>query len=311
MPELLKAAILGIVQGLTEFLPVSSTGHLVLFEEALDIDQKTFGLTFDAAIHLGTLLSILFLLRQDIRRLATGWLRSLRPAGWASIRTLAPRPNADSPLAKAEGGQTHLPDEQARLLDDNEDGRLAWLIILGTVPAAILGLLLESAVEDSLRKPLVVACMAISFAVVLALAERLGTKTRLMTHLGAPGALFIGFAQAVALVPGVSRSGITISAGLFAGLERRQAAVFAFLLSAPVVAGAGLKKVYDVFDEVRTGTLDAGDLGFFAVGFALSALAGALAIAFLLRFLQRNPLYVFVWYRVLLGLMIFGVLAAT
>jgi len=172
-------------------------------------------------------------------------------------------------------------------------------------------LLLENTIEDSLRKPALVASMLIAFAAVLALAERLGGKGRPMTQLGVPGALFIGFAQAVALVPGVSRSGITISAGLFAGLERRQAALFAFLLSAPVVAGAGLKQAYDVLDEARAGVLDAGDLGFFAVGFVLAALSGAAAIAFLLRFLQRNPLYVFVWYRVALGLAIIGVLAAT
>ena len=278
MPELLKAAILGAVQGLTEFLPVSSTGHLILLEDALDVDQDTFGLTFDAAIHLGTLLSILVLLRREILRLATGWLRSLRPT----------RP-----------GET------------DDDARLAWLILLGTAPAAVLGLLLENTIEDSLRKPALVASMLIAFAAVLALAERLGGKGRPMTQLGVPGALFIGFAQAVALVPGVSRSGITISAGLFAGLERRQAALFAFLLSAPVVAGAGLKQAYDVLDEARAGVLDAGDLGFFAVGFVLAALSGAAAIAFLLRFLQRNPLYVFVWYRVALGLAIIGVLAAT
>lgn len=278
MPELLKAAILGAVQGLTEFLPVSSTGHLVLLEDALDVDQDTFGLTFDAAIHLGTLLSILFLLRAEILRLAVGWLCSLRPT---------------------------------RTGDANDDARLAWLIILGTAPAAVLGLLLENAVEDALRKPVVVASMLIAFAAVLALAERLGRKERPMIQLGVPGALFIGFAQAVALVPGVSRSGITISAGLFASLERRQAALFAFLLSAPVVAGAGLKQAYDVFDEARAGALDGGDLGFFAVGFVLAALSGAVAIAFLLRFLQRNPLYVFVVYRVALGLAILGVLAAT
>lgn len=278
MPELLKAAILGAVQGLTEFLPVSSTGHLILLEDALGVDQDAFGLTFDAAIHLGTLLSILFLLRRDILRLAMGWLRSLRPT---------------------------------RTADANDDARLAWLILLGTAPAAVLGALLENTIEDALRKPVVVASMLIAFAAVLALAERLGKKRRPMTRLGVPGALFIGLAQAVALVPGVSRSGITISAGLFAGLERRQAALFAFLLSAPVVAGAGLKQAYDVLDEARAGVLDAGDLGFFAVGFALAALSGAVAIVFLLRFLQRNPLYVFVWYRVALGLAVFGVLAAT
>jgi len=286
MPELLKAAILGTVQGLTEFLPVSSTGHLILFEDVLDIDRDRFGLTFDAAIHLGTLLSILFLLRHEVLRLATAWLGSLRP-------------------------DAHRPGGLVRWLEGNDDARLAWLIIIGTLPAAILGILLESTVEDAFRRPALVAFTLIAFSAVLALAEWAGSKRRPMAELGIPGALFIGFAQAVALVPGVSRSGITMSAGLFAGLQRRQAALFAFLLSAPVIAGAGLKKVYDVFDEVRAGTLDAGDLRFFAVGFVLSAIWGAVAIAFLLRFLQRNPLYVFVWYRVALGLTILGVVAAT
>jgi len=284
MPELLKAAILGTVQGLTEFLPVSSTGHLILLEKALDVNQDTFGLAFDAAIHLGTLLSILFLLRHEVLRLATAWLRSLRPL--------------------LQGGQ-------ARRLEGNDDARLAWLIIIGTAPAAVLGVFLESTVEDAFRRPVLVASTLIAFSVVLALAEWLSSKRRSMAELGIPGTLFIGFAQAVALVPGVSRSGITMSAGLFAGLQRRQAALFAFLLSAPVIAGAGLKKLYDVFDEVRAGGLDASDLRFFAVGFVLSAIWGAAAIAFLLRFLQRNPLYVFVWYRVALGLTVLGILAAT
>jgi len=276
MPELLKAAILGTVQGLTEFLPVSSTGHLIFLEEALGVDQDTFGLTFDAAIHLGTLLSILFLLRREVLRLALGWLGSLR----------------------------------TRRLDGNADARLAWLILLATVPAVVLGLALENTVEDTLRRPALVASTLIAFAAVLGLAERLGGKGRLMTQLGIVGALFIGVAQSVALVPGVSRSGITISAGLFAGLQRRQAALFAFLLSAPVIAGAGLKQAYDVVDEARAGALDRSDLGFFAVGFVLAALSGAVAIAFLLRFLQRNPLYVFVWYRVALGLAVLATLAA-
>ncbi len=281
MPELLKAVILGTVQGLTEFLPISSTGHLILLEDALDVDQDTFGLTFDAAIHLGTLLSVLVLLRHEVLRLAFGWLGSVR--------------------ARLPGGRALSPEAGI-------DARLAWLILLATVPAAILGLALEDAVEDTLRRPALVASTLIAFAAVLALAEWLGGKGRLMTRLGIGGALFIGVAQSIALVPGVSRSGITISAGLFAGLERRQAAIFAFLLSAPVVAGAGLKQLYDVAGDARAGALDASDLRFFAVGFVLAAISGAAAIAFLLRFLQRNPLYVFVWYRVALGLAVLGAL---
>jgi undecaprenyl-diphosphatase len=288
MPEALKALILGTVQGLTEFLPISSTGHLILLEDALDVDQDTFGLTFDASIHLGTLLSILYLLRRDVLRLASAWLGSLPALASASrhgIRAWSARP----PLG--------------------EDARLAWLVVLATVPAALVGLLLESAVEDTLRRPVLVASMLIVFAGVLALAERLGAKRRTMGELGVLGALFIGVGQAMALVPGVSRSGITISAGLAAGLQRREAAVFAFLLSAPIVAGAGLKKMYDAVDEARAGLLDAGDVGFFAIGFGAAAVSGALAIAVLLRFLRRNPLYIFAWYRLALGVAVLVTLA--
>lgn len=275
MPDLLKAVILGIVQGLTEFLPVSSTGHLVLFEEALDVSEEEFGLAFDAAIHLGTLLAVLAVFRQDIVRLIRGWTSSIRDRRW----------------------------------DANIDARLAWLLIIGSLPAAVLGVLLEDRVEDDLREPVVVATMLIVFSGALVVAELLGSKRLQATQLGVVGALFVGLAQAVALIPGVSRSGITISAGLLAKLERQQAAAFAFLLSAPIVAGAGLKKVYDVFGELREGKLDRDDLWFFLSGFVLAAIVGYLAIRFLLAFLRTHSLYPFVVYRVAIGLLLLSVIA--
>jgi len=277
MPDLLKAAILGIVQGLTEFLPVSSTGHLVLLEKGMDISQDRFGLSFDAAIHLGTLLAILVYFWSTVLRLLTAWVGSIRARRW----------------------------------DIDTDSRLAWLIVIGTVPAAVIGFLFESTVEEKLRNPALVATMLILFSGALVLAELLGKRRLQASQLGATAALFIGLAQAVALIPGVSRSGITISAGLLAKLERQQAAVFAFLLSAPIVAGAGLKKVYDVVKEARNGLLGREDLQFFLVGFVLAAVVGYLTIRFMLAYLRGHSLYAFVVYRVALGVIVLAVVWLT
>ena len=276
MPDLLKAAILGIVQGLTEFLPVSSTGHLVLLEEGLDVSQDKFGLTFDAALHLGTLLAILVYFWETVVRLVV--------AGFASIGR--------------------------RRWDLNADSRLAWLIVIGTVPAGVIGFLFENTVEEKLRDPAWVATMLILFSGALVLAEVWGKKRLQASQLGAPGALLVGLAQAVALIPGVSRSGITMSAGMLAKLDRQQAAVFAFLLSGPIVAGAGLKQLYDVLKEAHQGLLGREDLLFFVVGFVLAAITGYLTIRFFLAYLRRRSLYPFVVYRVALGVIVLAVVLA-
>jgi undecaprenyl-diphosphatase len=270
MPDLLKAAILGIVQGLTEFLPVSSTGHLVLLEKGLDVSQERLGLAFDAAIHLGTLLAILVYFWETVVRLVV--------AGFASI--------------------------SRRRWDFSADSRLAWLIVIGTVPAALIGFFFENTVEEKLRDPAWVATMLILFSAVLVLAELSGTRRLRVSQLGPLTALFVGLAQAAALMPGVSRSGITISAGLFAKLERQQAAVFAFLLSGPIVAGAGFKKVYDVLKKAHEGLLGRDDLMFFVVGFILAAITGYFTIRFFLAYLQRHTLYPFVVYRLALGVIV-------
>ena len=276
MPDLLKAAILGIVQGLTEFLPVSSTGHLVLLEKGLDVSQERLGLAFDAAIHLGTLLAILVYFWETVVRLVV--------AGFASI--------------------------SRRRWDFSADSRLAWLIVIGTVPAALIGFFLENTVEEKLRDPAWVATMLILFSAVLVLAELSGTRRLRVSQLGPLTALFVGLAQAVALMPGVSRSGITISPGLFAKLERQQAAVFAFLLSGPIVAGAGFKKVYDVLKKAHEGLLGRDDLMFFVVGFILAAITGYFTIRFFLAYLQRHSLYPFVVYRVALGIIVLVIVLA-
>ncbi len=271
--DLIKAAILGVVQGLTEFLPVSSTGHLILVERAMGIDQDRYGLSFDAALHLGTLLALLAFF-------GTTWLR----LGQGALRTV-----------------------RQRSLGDRE-GRLAWLIVLGTAPAAVLGLLFESAIEDAFRSPALVASMLIAFSAVFVAAEALSKRVRTTGDLTWIDAVVVGVAQAVALVPGVSRSGATISAGLFRNMERREAATFAFLLSAPVIAGAGGKSLLDVLADFRDGRLGGDDAAFFATGSVVAAIVGYLSIAFLLRFLTTNSLRPFVWYRVGLGLLVFAVL---
>ena len=214
--DLIKAAILGIVQGLTEFLPVSSTGHLILAERVLGVDKDTYGLPFDVALHMGTLLALLIYFRER-------WLSLVR----GGVRTL-----------------------QTRSLSDS-DGRLAWLILIGTIPAAVLGVLLESKVEDAFRNAFLVATMLIAFSVVFVAAEKYGRRIRDLTSMRWPDSLFVGFGQAIALVPGVSRSGATICTGLFRDLKRPEAATFAFLLSAPVIAGAGLKEMPGIVARLR------------------------------------------------------------
>lgn len=273
MPDLLKAAILGIVQGLTEFLPISSSGHLVLLEKAMDVSQERLGLAFDAAIHLGTLLAVLVYFWDTVVRLVV--------AGFASIGR--------------------------RRWDFSDDSRLAWLIVIGTIPAGVLGFFFDDTVEKKIRDPVWVATMLIVFSAVLIAAELWGMRPARVSRLGPLSALFVGLAQAVALIPGVSRSGITISAGLFARLDREQAAVFAFLLSAPIVAGAGFKKVYDALKEAHKGLLGRDDLMFFVVGFIFAAIFGYLTIRFFLAYLRRHSLYPFVVYRVALGVIVLAI----
>ncbi|HEY8171781.1 MAG TPA: undecaprenyl-diphosphatase UppP [Dehalococcoidia bacterium] len=272
--DLLKAAILGVVQGLTEFLPVSSTGHLILAEKALGVDQERYGLSFDAALHMGTLIALLIFFGSRWVDLGAAGLRSLR-------------------------------DRSLR----EPDARLAWLIVLGTIPAAFLGLLFQDQIEHAFRSPFLVATMLIAFSGVFLLAEAVSTRLRRLDHMTWLDSVWVGVGQSIALVPGVSRSGATISAGLFRDIDRRDAATFAFLLSAPIIAGAGAAQLLDVAREFADGKLGGEDLAFFLTGFAFAGIVGYAAIAFLLRFLATNSLRAFVYYRVALGLLVYAVLA--
>jgi undecaprenyl-diphosphatase len=272
--DLLKALVLGVVQGLTEFLPVSSTGHLVVFEEALNVDEARFGLAFDAAIHLGTLAAVVVYFRATFLALVRGAFRSLAARRW----------------------------------DVTAESRLAWLLVAGTVPAGIAGLLLEGVIEDAFRRPALVGAMLVVFSGALVLAERLRWREGAVGDIRFADTLVVGLAQAVALVPGVSRSGITISAGMLRGLRREEAARFAFLLSGPVIALAGA----DQLARIIAGSAAAGDsrLDVFLAGGAAAAVVGFAAVAFLSHFLRANSLYPFVAYRLAAGALVIALVVA-
>jgi undecaprenyl-diphosphatase len=270
--ELLEALVLGIVQGLTEFLPISSTGHLILTQELLGIPEDKFGLQFDAAIHLGTLTAVLVYFRQRVTRLIVAWVASLKSRDW--------RMNADS--------------------------RLAWLLAVGTIPAAVAGALIEDTAESKLRDPALVGATLLIFCIPMIVAENVRRGQRDLNSAGVKEALLLGAAQAVALIPGVSRSGITISTGMIAGFRREEAATFAFLLSAPVIAGAGGKQL---FDALRDGGSSAG-ADIYAMGLISAGVVGYAAVAFLMRYLRVGSLMPFVAYRVVLGMLVLALVAA-
>jgi undecaprenyl-diphosphatase len=261
----LEALLLGIVQGLTEFLPISSSGHLILVPWLQDYhflqDNESFNKTFDVALHAGTLAAVLAYFRVEIARL----LRAL----WESLRR------------RGVGGAQE---------------RLAWAIVVGTIPAVIAGGLGESFIEDHLGDPWQIAILMIAFGLLLGYADRRPQRESL-EEVGPRQGLYIGLAQVLSLAPGVSRSGITITAARFLGLDRDSAARISFLLLAPVTAGAVVYKALKAASE----GLPHGVAGPMIVGTIAAAVSGYLAIAGLLAFVRRRSYDVFVVYRVLLG----------
>ncbi|WP_166180603.1 undecaprenyl-diphosphatase UppP [Rubrobacter tropicus] len=260
MLELLQAALLGVVQGLTEFLPVSSSGHLLLAQQFLGVDQERFGLPFDAAIQSGTLLAVVSFFWRDFLGMARALLRPARRAGAA----------------------------------EDPDRRMAFLILAATVPAGIFGFFFEDVLAGpTVRSPWVVVFNLVLVGALFLVAEAAGGKDRGMEKLGFTGALAVGLAQASALVPGVSRSGATIAMGLFLGLRREEAARFSFLMSVPIIAiAAGFSLA-----KAIVGGMDAHEAVIFGLGIASSAAVGYLAIRFLLGFLRHHGLTVFAIYR--------------
>ena len=274
MATAFQALVLGIVQGLTEFLPISSSGHLILVPYLLGwTDPFIKSLAFSVMLHMGTLVALLAYFWRD-------WAR-LVPAG---VAALGERSFAGDP-----------------------DRRLAWLIAATLPPAVLFGVLLGDFFAEQVRRPLLVALMLVIGAAILWLADRLGRKTDGIDRLGFPGAFGIGCAQALALVPGISRSGISISAGLGLGLSREEATRFSFLMATPVVAGAGIFELRKMLTGEVAGDVNVAVVG---IGFAAAAVSGLAAIHVLLRFVRTHSMAAFVVYRLLLAALVLVVFLA-
>jgi undecaprenyl-diphosphatase len=271
--ELVEAILLGVVQGLTEFLPVSSSGHLLLGQYFLGMDQDRFGLTFDASIHTGTVLAVVSFFWRDLLRMAAAFVGSLRGPRFA-----------------------------------DRDQRMAYLILVACIPAGVVGLLFQNFFEEEVRSPWLVAFNLVLVGTLFILGEDVGRQTRTADKLGFKEAIGIGLAQTAALFPGVSRLGATITIGLFLGLRREEAARFSFLMSVPITTAAELLSLADAFGS----GIDAGDVLLFLVGSITSGVVGYLAIRFLLNYLTGHSLLVFAYYRfalaaVVVVLLLFGI----
>jgi len=267
MDIVIQAAIAGLLQGLTEFIPISSSAHLELapWIAGWESDGIIGSLAFDVFLHLGTLVALLVYFARDWVRYAGAWLASVRE----------------------------------RRIGSDPDRRLAWLLIGATIPAAIIGFALEGFIEDAFHGDndlarLAIAGFLVIGAVALWLADRLGRRERPLTEMTGGTALTIGFSQALALFPGISRSGATITAGLALGLTREAAARFSFLLATPITFGAGLYGSRRLLTETHTGT----EWLAIAVGFTVAALSGLAAIGFLLAWLRRRSVTIFSLYRI-------------
>ena len=270
-----QALVLGLVQGFTELLPISSSGHLIIVPWLGDWtylkEHESFNKTFDVALHLGTLVAVVAYFWHDLVGYLVAWIRSV-----------------------------------ARRSVETEDEKIGWIIVVATVPAAIIGAAFESVIEDRLGKPWQIAILIAVFALVLYWADRRPERKQLGA-LNLRQGLLIGLAQSLALAPGVSRSGITISAGRFLGLTRDAAARLSFLLLVPIVLGAVLLKGYS---DVINGELPSGWVGPFVVGTIASAGAGLLAINWLLGYVRGHNYTVFVIYRLALAVFILLLIAS-
>lgn len=265
--ETLQIIILALVQGLTEFLPVSSSAHLILVPQLSDWPDQ--GLAFDVAVHVGTLSAVLWYFRHEVLNMTLDWGRSV--------------------------GQRRQVGES----------RLAWAVILGTIPAGMAGLFFKDLIEGEARSMLVIAIATIVFGLLLWYADVKGKRTREEHSLSWGDVVFIGLAQALALIPGTSRSGITMTAGLLLGLSRNAAARFSFLLSIPLILAAGLFKFKDLMESELTV-----DWSAIITGTLLSAISAYLCIHFFLKLLERVGMFPFVVYRLILGAVLLYVVYA-
>ncbi|HKC88099.1 MAG TPA: undecaprenyl-diphosphatase UppP [Blastocatellia bacterium] len=275
--NLIQAIILGIIQGLTEFIPISSTGHLILAEKWMGLEQAMTPeqiTAFVAVIQLGTLAAVIVYFIGDIMTITTGFIQG----NWLWLQGVR--------------------DHSAR-----KGARLGWLIIIGTLPIGLIGLLAKKIIEGNLTKNLLVIGVAmIVWAILLFLAEQFGNRRNEIDHINIREALVVGVAQAFALIPGSSRSGTTITAALFAGMTRESAARFSFLLSIPAIGASGLlelKQALHLLSGVSMVNL--------AVSTAVSAVVGYASIAFLISYLRRHSTYVFIIYRLIVGAIVLAV----
>ena len=267
----LQALVLGLVQGLTEFLPISSSGHLRIVSEIFFGDDA--GAAFTAVTQLGTEAAVLIYFARDIGHLVATWF-----CGFVSAQVRA-----------------------------TPDFRIAWLVIIGTIPIGVLGFIFEDQIQTSGRNLWIISSTLIIFGLVLAAAEHYGQQRRQLKQLTVTDGVVMGLAQAMALVPGVSRSGGTISAGLFLGLTRPTAVRYSFLLAIPAVIAAGLFQIPDVFAVGGPGLQPS--VAQMVVATLLAAAVGYAAIAWLLRYVERHSVYLFVWYRLALGTAVLVLLA--
>ena len=267
MSLLFQAIIMGIVQGLTEFLPISSSAHLIIVPRVLGWDDTFVNSAgFDVMMHMGTLVALLLYFWRDLLRLLGAWLASIRD----------------------------------RRIANDPDRRLAWLLFISMLPGAVLGAALENFFDAFLHDPsrlIFVAALIAVGAVLLWIAERWSRHTRKLQDMEVSDAVVIGAAQAGALFAGISRSGITIAAGLFMGLEREAAARFSFLMAVPIIAGAGLWKGRELISNGIPG----GDLGPLLAGMVAALISGLIAVAVLLAYLRRHSTNIFIWYRLILA----------
>ncbi|MCF7971611.1 MAG: undecaprenyl-diphosphate phosphatase [Methylococcaceae bacterium] len=260
--DIFQALALAVLQGLTEFLPISSSAHLILLPVLVGWEDQ--GLAFDVAVHIGTLTAVVVYYRKDLTRIIAAWLGSLLGKGF------------------------------------NDDAKLAWYVGLGTIPVGLVGIGLSDAMQEALRSPLVIAGATIVFALLLWWAEKRAKEER--TKVTLLDAVVVGLFQAIALIPGTSRSGITITAGLLLGLTRENAAKFSFLLSIPVIALAGSLKTLELYqsDELV-------NWGFMSIGAVVSAVVAYLSISWFIRLLNKIGMMPFVWYRLVLGIFLIAV----
>jgi len=267
----LQVIVLAVLQGLTEFLPISSSGHLAIGSQVFfDGDA---GASFTAVTQIGTELAVLLYFARDIWRIAKAWFVGLFD----------------------------------RTRRDDPDYRLAWYVIIGSIPIGVIGLLFKDVIRTGARNLWIIAIAMIVFSAVIAAAEYFGRQARKGEQLTWKDGLIVGFAQMLALVPGVSRSGATISAGLFLGMDRELAARFGFLLAIPAVFASGLFSLPDAFHPAGEGMSATGPQ--LLVATAIAFVVGYAAIAWLLRFLVRHSMYWFVGYRVVLGVVVLVLLA--